>query len=78
METYGTIYRTKRIYSLNVPVAIITARYDFIEGGVKGYVIITQMSTMKRVVLCEMALVDGTIADVKKSLDSFFDSLEIK
>ena len=78
METYGAIYRTKRIYSLNVPVAIITARYDFIEGGDKGYVIVIQMSTMKKIVLCEIAIPNGTIADLKKSLDSFFDSLEIK
>jgi len=78
METYGTIYRTKKIYSLNVPVAIITARHSFFDGGVKGYVILTQISELTKIVLCEIAIPNGTIADVKKSLDIFFDSLEIK
>lgn len=78
MEDYGTIYRTKRLYSLNVSVAIITARYKFIDGGVKGYVLLTQMSTLTKIVLCEIAIPNGTIADVKKSINMFFDSLEIK
>lgn len=77
MTDYGTTFRTKRLKMLNVTVGIITAKYSFIDGGVKGYIILTNMSDMKKIVLAEIAIVDGKIIDVKNSLNVMFDSLSV-
>ncbi len=77
MRFYGVIYRTKRLTILGVMVGIITARYSFIKGGVKGYILLTNMSTMERVVLSEVSVPDGKVIDVKKILDPMFNSLSV-
>lgn len=77
MSYYGTTFRTKHLTMLGVMVGIITAKYSFIEGGVKGYIILTNMSDMKKIVLAEIAIPNGKIIDIKNILNLKFDSLSV-
>lgn len=78
MKDYGTTFRTKHLKMLGVMVGIITAKYSFIDGGIKGYILLTNMSTKKRMVLKEIAILDGKVIDVKNTLNPMFDSLTIQ
>lgn len=77
LKDYGTTFRTKHLTILGTMVGIITAKYSFIEGGVKGYIILTNMSTMDKIILAEIAIPDGKIIDVKNVLNPMFDSLSV-
>lgn len=78
MKECGTVFRVKHLKMLGVMVGIITARYFFIEGGVKGYIILTNMSTMEKFVLTEIAIPNGKVIDVKNILNTMFDTLIVK
>ena len=75
MVDYGTIFRTKHLTILGVQVGILTARYSFIEGGVKGYIILTNMSTMDKIILSQVAVPNGKVIDINHILNPMFDSL---
>jgi len=77
MSYYGTTFRTKHLTMLGVMVGIITAEYSFIEGGIKGYIILTDMSTMNKNVLAEIAIRNGKVIDVENTLNPMFDSLSV-
>jgi len=78
MEDYGTVFRTKQLTILGVSIGIIiTARYSFIDGGVKGHIVLTDISTMKITILSEIAIPNGKIIDVKNVLNTMFDSLTV-
>ena len=79
MENYGTSYRQKSIKALGTCVLKINARYKFVEGGVAGYITITDFSHDfgKKLVLSTVLIPDGTVEQIKQVLNPMFDSLTI-
>lgn len=55
----------------------ITARYTIVEGGAKGYVVCSIEYDSTPIVLAEVAIPNGTIEQVKRMLDSMFDTVAV-